>query len=414
MLTKIIMPQAGQDLETGVVVRWYKKEGDPVKKGEVVCEVETEKAVFDVDAPADGYLRKIVVQQGQTAKILSAIGLIGALEDAVDAEPPPPPGHAAAATNVATQPATPMNEQGSGGPPDRIRISPKAMRVAKERGIPIDQLHGSRPRGRVVEKDVLEYLERASANTDGSTVLPRPIEAESPVPFAPSEAQPISLSKVRKVTARRMQQSKQTVPHFYATVAVDMTDALNFRKEFNEALKGGAQEKLSLTHMITRACALALREIRELNSSFKDADTVIQWGEVNIGVAVALNDGMVVPVLQNADRLNLRQIAQETRRVVTLAREGKQASLAPSRFTVSNLGMYNIDNFIAIINPPEAAILAVGRVQKMVVVVDGDQIALRDRMNMTLSIDHRVGDGVLACKFVNRVKSLLEDPGTLL
>lgn len=414
MLTKIIMPQGGQDLETAVVVRWYKKEGDPVKKGEVICEVETEKAVFDVEAPADGYLRMIIVQQGREAKILSAIGLIGALEDAIDTEPSPPPGHAAAATDVATQPATPMNGQRSGAAPGRIRISPKAMRVAEERGVPIDQLHGSGPRGRVVEKDVLEYLERVSANADGSTVAPRPIAADTPARSHYGDGQPISLSKVRKVTAHRMQQSKLTVPHFYATVAVDMTDAVDFRERFNEALKDGAQEQLSLTHMITRACALALREIPELNSSFKDADTIIRWDEINIGVAVALDDGLVAPVLQNADRLNLRQIAQETRRVVTLAREGKQASLAASRFTVSNLGMYNIDNFIAIINPPEAAILAVGRVQRMVVVVDGDQIALRDRMNMTLSIDHRVGDGVLACKFVNRVKSLLEDPGTLL
>jgi pyruvate dehydrogenase E2 component (dihydrolipoamide acetyltransferase) len=414
MLTKVVMPQGGQDLEAGKVVQWHKKEGDPVNKGEVICEVETEKAVFEVEAPAGGYLRKIVVQQGQEAKILSVIGLIGALEDDVEAEAGGPPVQATTPPAVAAAPAAPESRLGGRGASERMPISPKAKKVAQELGVSIDQVQGTGPRGRITEKDVLAHHERQAGRSAAPAGAPSAIPAPLPIPLPAGGGRLVSMSKVRKVTARRMQQSKQVVPHFYATVAVDMTEAMNFREKFNEVLNNDAQDRVSLTHMITRACALALRELPEVNSSFKDEETIAQWEDVNIGVAVALDAGLVVPVLQNADRLNLRQIAQETRRIAALAQEGKQASLAPARFTISNLGMFNVDNFIAIINPPEAAILAVSSVERRVVVVEGDRMALRDMMNMTLSIDHRVGDGVLACKFVNKVRSLLEDPGSLL
>ena len=413
MLTKVVMPQGGQDIETGMVVVWHKKEGDPVRKGEVICEVETEKAEFEVEAPADGYLRKILVQQGHEARVLSAIGLIGALDDAVATEAAALQALTTAPRAAATVPAAPENWVGGNGMSERIRISPKARKAAQELGVSINQIQGTGPRGRILEKDVLAQRGRLVGRPGAVGAAPA-IRAPLPIPLPASGGRMVSMSKLRKVTARRMQQSKQVAPHLYATVAVDMTEAMIFREKANEPLNNDAQDRISLTHMVTRACVLALRDLPEVNSSFRDEETVTQWEDINIGVAVALDAGLVVPVLQNADRLNLRQIAQETRRVVALAREGKQATLAPARFTISNLGMFGVDNFIAIINPPEAAILAVSSVQRRVVVGGGDRITLRDMMNMTLSIDHRIGDGVLACKFLNKVRSLLEDPGSLL
>ena len=414
MLTKVVMPQGGQDLEAGMVVQWHKKEGDPVKRGEVICEVETEKAEFEVEAPADGYLRKIIVQQGHEARILSVIGLIGALEDAIETEADALPAQPTAPPAVAALPAAAERRLGGKGASERIRISPKAKKAAQELGVSIDQIQGTGPRGRILEKDVLAQRGRQVGRPGAPAAAPSGIRAPLPTPLPAGGGRMVSMSKVRKVTARRMQQSKQVVPHLYAMVAVDMTEAILFREKSNEPLNNHAQDRISLTHMITRACVLALRELPEVNSSFRDEETITQWEDINIGVAVALDAGLVVAVLQNADRLNLRQVAQETRRIVALAQEGKQASLAPSRFTISNLGMFDVDNFIAIINPPEAAILAVSSVQRRVVVVGGDRMTLRDMMNMTLSIDHRVGDGVLACKFLSKVRSLLEDPGSLL
>jgi pyruvate dehydrogenase E2 component (dihydrolipoamide acetyltransferase) len=414
MLTKVVMPQAGQDLEAGKVVQWHKKEGDPVKRGEVICEVETEKAVFEVEAPADGYLRRIVVQEGQETRILSVIGLIGALEDAIETGGGAPPAPATAPPDGSAPPAAPDRRLGGKGVSERIRISPKAKKAAQDLGVSIDQVQGTGPEGRILEQDVLAHHARQAGRPGASAAAPSAILAPRPIPLPPGGGRLVSMSKARKVTARRMQQSKQIVPHFYATVAVDMTQAMDFRQKLNQALGSDAPEKVSLTHMITRACVLALGEFPELNSSLKDEETIAQWEDINIGVAVATNAGLVVPVLPNADRMTLHQIAKETRRIAALAQEGKQASLTPSRFTISNLGMFNVDNFIAIINPPETAILAVGRVERRVMVVEGDRMTPRDMMNMTLSIDHRVGDGILACKFLDKVRSLLEDPGSLL
>jgi pyruvate dehydrogenase E2 component (dihydrolipoamide acetyltransferase) len=404
MAHNVIMPQGGQDLEKGTVVRWLKQEKEAVKKGEVLCEVETEKAVFEVQSPADGFLIKIVVPEGGEAAILSTIGIIGQSDEVP----------AAVELGAKTIPASAIESlpektiAGIGEAMERhlgseqIRISPKAKKIALDKGINYDNIIGSGPQGRIIEKDILAHLELQMKKpatqekitaTEGKLIIP--------------------LSKTRKVIARRMQQSKQIIPHFYVTVAVNMTEALKFRSEFNRILANPKEDGLSVTDMIVRACALAMREFPELNSSVQDEDNLILWEDINIGIAVATDDGLIVPVLEKADKLTLGQIAQESRKLAKASREGKQVSFAPGRFTISNLGMFNVESFIAIINPPEAAILAVASVEKKIVPLDDNNIGIRDFLNMTLSIDHRLGDGVLAAKYLNKVKSLLEIPQDL-
>jgi pyruvate dehydrogenase E2 component (dihydrolipoamide acetyltransferase) len=410
MATKVIMPQGGQDIEKGTVVRWLKREGEPVKKGEVIFEVETEKAVFDVEAPVDGYLLKILVLEGVETPIFSTIGLIGNRDEVLEVPETAPA--ARPETDTAAVPESKLEgiagEEGARPGEEKIKITPKAKRIAIEKGVRIQLLKGTGPQERITEKDVLDYLER------------QPVP--EPAPFSRVEGgRVVPLSKVRKVTARRMQQSKQSVPHFYVTVSADMTAALKFRAKYlvlstvevNESQDVAGESALSVTDLITRASVLALREFPQLNSSILDEDHLVLWEDINIGIAVALEEGLVVPVLENADRLSLPQIALQSRRLERLAKEGKQSSLAQGRFTISNLGMFNVDNFIAIINPPEAAILAVGSIEKQVIPTENGDIGVRDRMNMTLSIDHRIGDGVLAARFLNKVKALLEDPECL-
>ncbi len=256
--------------------------------------------------------------------------------------------------------------------------------------------------GRIVEKDVLDYLQKQNA-----------YRTSAPNEHGERRKKVVRLDKVRKVTALKMRQSKQAAPHFYVTKSIDMTAALKYRGEINSLANLPQNETISINDLILRACALALKEFPEINASYVDEDTVVLWEDINLGIAVSLEDGLAVPVLEHADRLDLRQLSRKSLELTESARNGKQISLAPGGFTVTNLGMYNIENFIAIINPPEAAILAVSTIVKSLVVRDDLTIAVRDMMNATLSIDHRVCDGVMACRFLNRVGSLLETPETL-
>jgi pyruvate dehydrogenase E2 component (dihydrolipoamide acetyltransferase) len=398
MAITIIMPQGGQDIEVGEVVRWLKAEGDPVVKGEVICEVETEKAIFELEAPGDGFLRKIVVPEGIETPIFSVIGVIGALDEEIpfdelllETSPEIPQAKLSVPVGPRIEGTEPQTQE-------KIKISPRAKRLANERGIPIHLLKGSGSKGRIIEQDVRDFIESQILEQDES----RREQVEG--------GRVISMSRTRKVTARRMQKSKQTAPHFYVTVAIDMTRCLEFQAEFNQEDDNPETDTISITDLITRACVLALQEYPALNSSVLSENEIVLWEDLHIGIAVALDEGLVVPILEHADQLTLNQIAQQRRYIVEKAREGKQATLATGRFTISNLGMFNVDNFVAIINPPETAILAVSSIEKKPVAIDGDEIGLRDMMNITLSIDHRVTDGVTAARFVNSVKSLLEEP----
>ncbi len=390
MASKVIMPQSGQDLTTGRVVRWLKKEGDPVKKGEVICEVETEKAVFEVAAPQDGVLLQITAQDGEEVEILSTIGLVGdKSESIIIAESKAP----AVLPSFESQalPGIKAIEQQKGQP--KIIISPKARKLARENALPLDSLVSNRPDGKITTEDVLRKL--------GTTTL----QGTAKVSVSKTE-RILTLDKIRKTIAKRLSQSWSTAPHIFVTVAVDMTNAVSFRKE-NPSLE------VSFNDLVVRACALALQKFPDVNASYTDEDTITIWGDINIGVAVAAPQGLLVPVIEDADKLDLREIALRSRQIAEKARAGKQDIGKPSRFTVSNLGMYHVESFTAVINPPESAILAVSSIRKLPVVVDTDKLAIRDMMNLTLSMDHRVGDGVLAAEFVNEIKRLLEDPQAL-
>ena len=415
MAEKIIMPQGGQDITEGRVVRWLKSEGDAVSKGEVICEVETEKAVFEVESPQDGILVKIVVPVGKVVKIFSTIGVVAAAGEKVDLA-----GFLAGEeADLGGEAVAPLEAKPAGqerNESERVKASGRARKLADGKGIDISLVKGTGPKGRVTEKDVLAYIE---------STLSRPQPAAAPLPAAPPAAaesahapsaadvrgKTVPLSKMRKVIARRLQQSKQTIPHFYVTVSVDMTEVIRLREEINS--KTDQDGKITMNDMLIKAAAIALGEFPQVNCKI-DEENFVYLDDINIGVAVGLDDGLVVPVLPAVDHLSLKGIAKKTKEIIALAKAGKQANLVPGSFTISNMGMLNVDNFVAIINPPETAILAVGSTTKEVQVSEDNSLRIREVMKMTLSADHRAVDGVLASRFLNRVKSGLEHPQTLL
>lgn len=412
MATKILLPQGGQDLKEATVLRWLKQEGDSVAKGEVLCEVETEKAVFEVEALEDGVLIKIIVPEGQSAPVLSVIGYLGQPGEQV-AEPEPLTPEVAA---TSTSPITELNDpksfnekeqpQSTDWVTDRLKISGRARRRAQELQIDPVLLRGSGPGGRVIEKDVLTF----TGTTGQESLSLRPPE---PVVYPDLAGKQVPLTKMRRVIARRLQESKQQVPHFYVTVSVDVGAALKVRTDFNRSLKRHDKRKVSVNDLVIRATALTLEEYYQMNCHFRE-DHLLYLDDINIGVAVSLPDGLVVPVLEHADRLSLGEIGEQTKALISRAKSGKQASLAPGSFTISNMGMLDIENFSAIINPPECGLLAVSSTQKKVVVSEAGDLCIRQIMKMTLSVDHRAIDGILASNFINKIKYHLQNPRTLL
>ena len=404
MATNIIMPQGGQDLTEGTVVSWLKQEGEFVKKDEVVCEVETEKAVFEVAAPCEGILLNIITPAGGVAEVFSVIGVIGetgeALEPvkAVEREKEEP----SKTTKVDIAAIRKRPGKGdSGSDRKRIKASGRAKRTAREHDIDLADVKGSGPGGRIIEKDVLATLKQTTPTSVSTPDVGRR-------PSIQGRSEP--LSTMRKIIARRLQQSKQTIPHFYVTVSVEMTDALKLREELNAQV---VSTKISVNDLVVKAASLALEECYQVNCILQD-DALIYLDRVNIGIAVSLDNGLVVPVLPDVDVLSLKGIAKRTKELISQAKSGKQAEFIQAAFSISNMGMLDVENFTAIINPPESAILAVGSVQKGVVVSENNDLSIRDVMKMTISADHRVIDGALAAKFVNTIKYHLQHPTTLL
>jgi len=400
MVVQVIMPQGGQDIEKGTIVRWNRKTGDSVGRGDVICEVETEKTVIEVTAPRDGVLLRTFYAEGEEAKVFSVIAVVGDPGEKVPEELTP--------SRFAASPAgrpSPTEEQ---VPPaaraivtdGKPRASPKAKQLALEKGIALDEIEGTGPQGSITAEDVLAAAEQMTRG--------RASEAAGP-----ARGRSVPMGKIGKVTARRMSLSKQTIPHFYVTVAIDMTAAQKYRSDFNSRLPSAEADAISITDLITRACVLALREFPQLNSTVKDEANLMLWDDVNVGIATATEAGLVVPVVEGADELSLAELAKRTHHAVAAAREGRQLTLAPARFTISNMGMFGVDSFLAVINPPEAAILSISSIRPTVVAAQDGSLQVRDMMNATLSMDHRVGDGVLAANFLNRVKTLLEEPERL-
>jgi pyruvate dehydrogenase E2 component (dihydrolipoamide acetyltransferase) len=431
------MPKMGDSMEEGKILQWLKKEGDPVKKGEMIAEVETDKVNIEIEAFSAGVLRKILVPEGTSAPVGAEIALIGAPDEplpanlegngagtaktaAVTASAPAGPGagSATSATAVATQmPSTPVQVANAQG---RIFISPLARRVAAENHLDYATLQGTGPNGRIIKMDIEAHL--AALNRQLSAVAPA-APAALAEPVAPITAQPapvaidsgevieIPLTAIRRTIARRLSQSMQTAPHFYVTSVIDTDKLAAFRQQINEY---GANDplpvKVSFNDLIVKAAAKALVRLPQVNVSFAE-DRLLQKKQVNIGVAVALEQGLIVPVVRNADQRGILDIARETRRLAEAARNGKlrPEEFSGGTFTVSNLGMFDVESFTAVINPPESAILAVGSITPTPVVVDG-QVVVRSRMKVTLSSDHRAIDGLTAARFLQEVKRLLEEP----
>lgn len=402
MATTVTMPKMGFDMVEGKLLRWLKKVGDPVKAGEPLAEIETEKVNIEFEAPASGVLKAVLIEEGTTVPVGTPIAIIGAPDEPVEL-PRPAPAQAPIAPTPAPSPAPSPAVPPPAAPGGRVKASPLARRLAREAGIDLREIPGTGPGGRVVKRDIDRYLQ-ARAPTPPPAVAPAP--AAAPPPAA------VPVSPLRQAIARRMTASKQNVPHFYITVEVDMDEAMAWRARINEAL--GERGKVSVNDLVVKAAAMALREFPALRSSYQEGG-IVRHEAIHIGIAVALEEGLITVVLRDADKKPLAQIARESKELVERARSGKvrPEDIEGSVFTVSNLGMYEVEHFIAIINPPEAAIMAVGSVRQVPVVKNG-QLTVGQRMKVTVSADHRVTDGAEVARFLQVFRRYLENPLLLL
>ncbi len=413
MATKVVMEALSPTMEEGRLVEWKKNEGDVVTAGDVLAEVETDKAVMELVARASGTLLKRVVAEGTTAPVASLVGWIGAPGEAIpgaDSAAPVPKAAPAptAAAPIAQEPA-PVTAPTGG----RLRASPLAKRIAADKGVDLASLTGSGPEGRVIKRDLEAAAAAPQPGTMSTAVWPSqavPQSAAMHTAVWATQASPFSeiqLSQVRKTIAKRLVQSIGPIPTYYLTVEADMERAWEAREALVAADEKG---KFSFNDLVIRCAAAALRQHPWVNAWWLD-DRIRQWHDIHIGVAVAIDEGLITPVIRHADRKSLREIAGEVRELAGRAREKrlKPEEYTGSTFSISNLGMFGIDEFTAIINPPEAAILAVGRLEEKAVVHHGAVVA-RHRMRMTMSCDHRVIDGATGAAFLKTLVGMLENP----
>ena len=457
MATELTMPQMGYDMQEGTVLRWLKGEGDAVANGEPIAEIETDKAVVEFESYADGVLHRIIVPAGTTVPVGQPIAVVGAQDefivtddepDHVDEEPaaenapenapgvaiPMPP---ASAPPLVEEAAPEPEVEQPAAPATPLRASPIARRIAEERGIDISKVTGTGPGGRIVKDDVLAYEEpepqvdeavpeaesaaesseeeAADVETEAPETPPvAAVEAEAevePEPAAPDDG--MALSRMRQQIARVTMRSKQEKPHFYVTSEVDMTDAMSLRQQINGALEGEGV-RVTVNDLIIKACADALKKRPKFNA-FLDGDVIRPNNSVNIGIAMAVQEGLLMPAIMGCEQMTLKELAQASKDLADRAQNG---TLRPDEYTggtfgISNLGMFDVSTFVAIIQPPQTAILAVGTVAKRPVVRD-DEIVIRQTMNATVSADHRVVDGAEGAQFLIDVKNALENPLNLI
>lgn len=419
----VIMPKLGFDMAEGTLVRWVIGEGSEVTKGAVLAEIETDKATVEVESTFSGVVVRHLVRQGEIVPVNTPIAVIAAEGEKVDfqalgigeEQAAPPAGAAEPASQPAPEkpeapvPAVPepAEEGVDGRLPGGIKASPLARRVAEERGVDLQLVKGSGPGGRIVKSDIEAYTPIAEAAPAAAVAKPLPVSTLG------GEVYPdtfIPLSRLRAAIGRRLVEVKQQVPHFYITHEYDMAAVMKLRKQVNAMLP--EDQRISVNDFIVKAAALALRAFPNLNASLDLANNqIVQYGQVNIGVAVAVDNGLLTVVCRDTDRKPLRQIAVEVREMAARARENKVRSddIEGSTFSVSNLGMFDVDDFIAIINPPEAAILAIGSVREIPIVVNGE-LGVGQRMKVTISVDHRVSDGAEAARFMQELALYLEEP----
>jgi pyruvate dehydrogenase E2 component (dihydrolipoamide acetyltransferase) len=431
MPIKILMPALSPTMTEGNLATWLKKEGDSIAPGDVIAEIETDKATMEVEAVDEGRLGRIVVPAGtEGVAVNDVIGLLleeGEDESALDAvdtggngaaapEPKAEPASKAEAAPAAK--AAPAAGNGQGG---RIFASPLARRMAEKAGLDLAAVAGSGPRGRIVKADIAAALEKGvgkAAPKAAEKPAPAPAAAAAAPAAAPAPGAPdaphkeISLSNMRKVIARRLTESKQTIPHFYLTVDVELDALLKLRKELNE--RKGATYKLSVNDLVIKATAIAIRQKPAVNAIW-GGDKIYELTDIDVAVAVAIEGGLITPIIRKADQKGLATISAEMKDLAARAKEGK---LKPEEFqgggfSISNLGMYGIKDFSAVINPPQACILAVGAGEQRPVVKNG-ALAIATVMSCTLSVDHRVVDGALGAEWLQVFKQLVEDPISLM
>jgi len=450
MPAEITMPQLTDTMTEGTVVKWTKKEGDKVKSGETIAEIETDKAVMEMELTDSGTLAAILVGEGHKAPVGAVMGLIAkAGEDPHDVKKNAGAAKSAVAKAASGEPAAPakatVGSSGGGGvatlaaasrgeihEPDevghgatretptavppipgngngrRVFASPLARRIAADRGIDLNQVTGSGPGGRVVQRDVLEFVPSAAALPTEQGSAPPPVQA-------PGATQVIVMTKMRSAIAAALLKSKQTIPHFYETIDIDVEHLAKLRERINSQLEK-EKVRLSIADFLTKAVAATLVRHPALNARFNpEKSEITRYADVNLGLAVAIPDGLIVPVLRGANYLGLRDIRTRSADLIERARAQKlkQGEQGTSTFTISSLGTFGIREFSAIINPPEVAILAVGSAEKRAV-VRGDQLVARTMLTVTLSADHRVVDGATAAEFLRTLKGMLEEPGMML
>lgn len=406
MAEVIRMPRISDTMEEGTIVAWLKEVGDTVEAGETIAEVETDKATMELDSYVDGVLLHIEVQEG-TVPINGVIAVIG--EEGEDwkafmnesSEPKTTKTEEAAPAATVEQVATPASASNENlSEEDRVKASPLAKAMAKESGIDLTAIAGSGDNGRIIKRDIEKVMSNGAA-------VPQPAKPLTPVPVS-TEGTYVDhpVSNMRKTIARRLGESKFGAPHFYLTVEIDMDNAMKLRKQLNEV----APTKLSFNDLVIKAASVSLRKNPSINSSWL-GDKIRENKEINIGVAVAVDDGLMVPVVRQADIKTLSQINTEVKDLAGKAKDKRLGmdEMQGNTFTISNLGMFGIEEFTAIINPPDACILAVGGINQKPVVKDGE-IVVGNRMKVTLSCDHRVVDGAQGAAFLKDFKAILEDP----
>ena len=458
MATSIVMPQLGYDMREGTIVRWLKEEGEDVTRGEIIAEIETDKAVVEFSPTTGGVLRRIVAGAGDIVPVGQLIAVIGDADEALPDELTAPASPAAAAEQVPATPApapvpTPVAESPPAVPEGEVRASPIARRLAREKGVDLANLTGSGPGGRIVEADVLAAaavlsapggvlaspLARRLAREGGidlssltgsgpggriveadvlaasaapAAETPAPAPAEAAEPAAAPAGDQVQLSRMRQTIARVTSDSKREAPHFYVAADIDMSKAMDLRRDINDQVD--PDNRVSVNDLIVKASALAIGRHPKFNSFFRD-DYLQMNPSINVGIAIALESGLIVPGIPGCESKSLAEIAVASRDLAARATRGtlRAEEYTGTTYSVSNLGMFGVDSFTAIIYPPHAAILAVGAVKEQPVVRSGE-ITIAQIMKATLSVDHRVADGAEAAQFLSEIKRLLENPVALL
>jgi pyruvate dehydrogenase E2 component (dihydrolipoamide acetyltransferase) len=433
-MPEIQMPKLSDTMTEGTLVTWKKKKGDQVSTGDVIAEIETDKATMEWESPEDGVLTEIYVEEGGKVEIGQRIAFIGAegeeapaaagkKEEPAAKEKKAPPAEIADKAEPKTAPpkrekkekpaakseATPAPLASGGGDSARVKASPLARRLAAEQGLNILQIDGSGPEGRVTETDVRAAMKSKPAATAAAQ------KKSAPAPVRPGEGARIHLSGMRKVIAQRLVESKGPVPHFYLSVEIDAGPLMASRAELKAGGEGSDSSRITVNDFVLKASVDAAVKVPKVNASFDD-DAIVQYQDVDLAIAVAIEDGLITPVVRAAQNKSLREISEAVKDLAHRARNKrmKPEEFQGGTFTVSNLGGYGVDSFSAIINPPQGFILAIGAVSKCAVVGDGDQVGVGHRMAITMSCDHRVIDGALGAEYLKKLRRLLENPTLLL